>query len=115
MTNRKMRASPRRARTTKARKTARTMVSLVVGRSSLVVTYDERPTTNDELQSFEDRPDQLLRHADRAERLGGLHRAVVVGAAGEHLAAEARHVRVRLARGVVDVGMEDLHAVDAGV
>src|SRR5207247_4259196 len=86
-------------RTRKATKMARTM--------------EVRSRRIANLQPFEDRPDQVLRHPNGPQRLAGLHRSVVVRAAGEHLAAEARNARVRLPRGLVDFGMKDLHAVDA--
>src|SRR5437016_14357130 len=53
-------------------------------------------------QALQNRAEQILRHARRPQRLPRLHRAVIVRAAGEHLAAEARHLRVCLARGVID-------------
>src|SRR6184192_4328802 len=66
-------------------------------------------------KAFQDRSEQALGHAHRAERLHFLHRAVVVGAAGDELPAEAGHVRVALRPPRVDLRMEDLDRVDAGI
>src|SRR5580765_6569381 len=65
--------------------------------------------------SFQNWPDPRFRHAHGAEGLNLLHGPVVVRAAGDELAAEAGHVGEALTRIGIDVGMEDLDGVDAGV
>ena len=79
-------------------------------RSQMTLDPHSRPS-----YPIENRLDQGFRYANGSQRLLRLHGAVIVGAAGDELAAEAREVRIHLAILVVDVGVHDFDRVDAGV